>query len=253
MTENEAALDPNDTVAQPPLSQIERVTNTFVAPSKTFADIRRSSSWWLPFLVLTIFGYIFAFTALHHVGIDRVVDNAMKSNPKSYEKFQNLPAEQQAAGLKTTKAIMSGAFYAGPVLNLLLTAITAGLLWIGFNFILGGKSSYGAMFAVGMFAWLPSVLKSLFSTAMAFFSDVEGFNISDPVGTNIGFYLGNDSAAWLKSLLGSVDIFTLWILVLMGIGGAIVSNVKTKSGLLLVFGAWLLFVIIKTGWSAATS
>jgi len=253
MTENEAALDSNDTVAQPPLSQIERVTNTFVAPSKTFADIRRSRSWWLPFLIITIFGYIFTLTALNHVGIDRLVENAMKSNPKSYEKFQNLPAEQQVANLKITKTITTYAFYAGPVLTLLFTAITALLLWIGFNFILGGKSTYGTLFAVSIFAWLPGILKSLFGAAMAFFGDVEGFNINDPVGTNIGFYLGNDSAAWLKSLLSSVDIFTLWILFLVGIGGAIVSNVKTKSGLMLVLGAWLLFVIVKTGWSAATS
>ena len=33
------------------LSQVERVVDTFVAPSKTFADILRSTSWWLPFLI----------------------------------------------------------------------------------------------------------------------------------------------------------------------------------------------------------
>ena len=34
------------------LSQVERVVDTFVAPSKTFTDILRSTSWWLPFLLL---------------------------------------------------------------------------------------------------------------------------------------------------------------------------------------------------------
>ena len=33
------------------LSQMERVVDTFVAPTKTFADIRRNASWWLPFLL----------------------------------------------------------------------------------------------------------------------------------------------------------------------------------------------------------
>ena len=35
------------------LSQLERVVNTFVAPTATFKDILRSTSWWLPF-VLTV-------------------------------------------------------------------------------------------------------------------------------------------------------------------------------------------------------
>ena len=34
-----------------PLSQAERVVDTFIAPSKTFTDILRSSSWWLPWLI----------------------------------------------------------------------------------------------------------------------------------------------------------------------------------------------------------
>ena len=33
------------------LSQVERVVDTFVAPSKTFTDILRSTTWWLPFLL----------------------------------------------------------------------------------------------------------------------------------------------------------------------------------------------------------
>ncbi len=45
-----------DAVAQPdasaaPLSEIARVIDTFSAPSKTFTDVKRSASWWLPFLI----------------------------------------------------------------------------------------------------------------------------------------------------------------------------------------------------------
>ena len=37
-----------------PLSQVERVVDTFVAPTATFTDILRSTSWWLPFLLLVL-------------------------------------------------------------------------------------------------------------------------------------------------------------------------------------------------------
>ena len=40
-----------EALATPALSQGERVIDTFIAPSKTFTDILRSQSWWLPFLI----------------------------------------------------------------------------------------------------------------------------------------------------------------------------------------------------------
>ena len=43
----------------PGLSQLQRVTNVFTAPSKTFEDIKRGNkSWWMPFVILSIVGYI---------------------------------------------------------------------------------------------------------------------------------------------------------------------------------------------------
>ena len=42
------------------LSQVERVVDTFIEPSKTFADIKRNRSWWLPFLILILLGYVFS-------------------------------------------------------------------------------------------------------------------------------------------------------------------------------------------------
>ena len=42
--------------AGPGLSQVERVVDTFVAPTKTFKDILRDSSWWLPYLLGALVG-----------------------------------------------------------------------------------------------------------------------------------------------------------------------------------------------------
>ena len=45
--------------AVPGLSQWQRVTCTFSAPSKTFEDIQRGNrSWWLPFLIMILAGYV---------------------------------------------------------------------------------------------------------------------------------------------------------------------------------------------------
>src|ERR1700677_1450095 len=46
---------------EPGLSQVERVVDTFIAPTKTFTDILRSTTWWLPFLLAVLVTLAVAF------------------------------------------------------------------------------------------------------------------------------------------------------------------------------------------------
>jgi hypothetical protein len=80
--------------------------------------------------------------------------------------------------------------------------------------------------------------------------DKESFNLSNPVGTNIGFFLPADSPKWLMTLGTSIDLFWLWGLVLVGIGLAVVAKVKRSSGLAAVFGWWILLLILRVGYAA---
>lgn len=238
---------------QPPLTQVQRVTNMFAAPSKTFADVRRNRSWWLPFLVVTLFGYLFAATALTKVGPTGLAVGSIKNNPAQAEKMQNASPEDRARMVSYTAIGMKVSLMALPVLTLLFAAIGALLLWVGFNFILGGTGTFGAMFAVMNFAFVPGILRSILTAGVLLFGDAENFNLNDPVGTNPGFYMGADSSHFLKTLLSSFDLFSIWTLVLMAIGGAIVARVKVKSGVLMVFVVWLLFVLGKAAIVGAMS
>ena len=67
-------------MATPALSQGERVIDTFIAPSKTFTDILRSQSWWLPFLIIIVIGYGFIFAVEKKVGWEQVVENSLKTH-----------------------------------------------------------------------------------------------------------------------------------------------------------------------------
>ena len=56
-----SSVSPAVPVEQPPLSQVERVVDTFIAPRKTFTDIRRSTSWWVPWVLISIVGLALVF------------------------------------------------------------------------------------------------------------------------------------------------------------------------------------------------
>ena len=57
----------------------------------------------------------------------------------------------------------------------------------------------------------------------------------------------------LNSLATSLDVITIWSLILTGIGISIVAGVKRTSGYIAVFGWWILIVLIGAGWAAAFS
>ena len=93
-----------DVIAAPGLSQIERVFDTFVSPSETFTDIRRSTSWWLPFLLIVLATLAVAFSIDHKVGFQQVVETQIHLNP-SQEKDQGhlLPKRMPVLLRKLTK------------------------------------------------------------------------------------------------------------------------------------------------------
>ena len=235
------------------LSQGQRVIYTFTAPSKTFTDIIRDRSWWLPFVLGLLFSYLFIFAMVNKVGWTRLTESALKQNPAQMERMNNMPADQRASAMRTSEIFTKGFTYGYPVLGLVATAIIALVLWGTINFGFGGKATYGEVFAVWMYASLPLLLKALLGAVSLFAGlDSESFNIQNPVGTNVGYYLPPDLPKWLLALGSWFDIITIWHLILGGIGLAIVARVKRSAGLTAVFGWWLLIMLLSVGYAAVT-
>src|SRR5215469_4591785 len=89
-----ASVPPNTQPAQPGLSEPARIINTFVAPSKTFLDIRRKASWWVPWLLTSIFGLGFAIVLTQKVDFDQFMRQQIAKSPRAAQ-FESLSQEQQ--------------------------------------------------------------------------------------------------------------------------------------------------------------
>lgn len=243
----------NGTETTAGLSQVERVVDTFIAPSKTFTDIIRSTSWWLPFLLAVILSIAAAFSIDKQVGFETVVQNTLHDSPKQEEKFAGMEPQQKAAQLHVMAISYRYSSYAMPLFILVFSAIGALGLWASFNFGLGAQTTFGQMFAVWMYASLPRLLTSILMMVTLFFGgNAEAFNLKNPVGTNLGFYFP-DAAPWVRSLLSFVDVIGLWVLLLLVIGTAIVAKVKRGQAAAVVVGWWVLIVIVTVAIAGVTS
>jgi hypothetical protein len=242
-----------ESLAVHPLSQGERLIDAFIAPSKTFTDILRNESWWLPFLLGVVVSYGYLFVVQKQVGWDTVAQNTLNQDPKASERLANASPEARAQAQTFTLAIIKYTFFASPLLALLFAAIASLVLWGTINVIFGGHATFGRVFAVWMYGTLPALIKSILVIITLFAGlDKESFNLTNPVGTNVGFFLPADSAKWLTTLATSLDMVWIWVMILVGIGLAVVAKVKRGSGLSAVFGWWLLALLVRVGYAAIT-
>jgi hypothetical protein len=252
---SDAGVQPSADVV-PGLSEWQRVTNTFTAPSKTFEDIKRGHrSWWLPFLILVIVGYIFFAVVNTRIGMRTVADNQIRLDPKAEERMAQLPPDQRETQMKFSVYFTEGIFYANPVVLLIIVSAGSLVLWGTVNFLFGGKASFGAVFASWMFASLPSVIKTLLGVIVIYAGTApESFNIRNFAPTNLGAFLNPlETNKVLYSLATSLDIITLWCCVLMAIGVSLIAGIKRSSGYLAVFGWWAIIIIGGVIFAAVTS
>jgi hypothetical protein len=238
-------------VAAPGLSQVERVVDTFIAPTKTFTDILRSTSWWLPFLLAVVVSIGVTVAMDKQVGFDRVVENVIHQSPSQEEKLASLTPEQRAAQMKGMATGYRYTSYGFPLLILIFSAIASTVLWGSFNFGLGARTTFGQMFCLWMYCSLPKLLAGILTIVTIYFGgNAESFDIKNAVGTNIGYYLP-DAAPWLKAILTSFDIIGIWSLILLVIGTSVVAKVSHGKAAAVVIGWWVLILVISAASAAA--
>src|ERR1700740_2686671 len=100
--------------ATPALSEGARIINTFIAPSKTFTNLRRSAAWWAPFLLMAIVSTIFVYTAGQKIGVRKIMENQMQAQPKAQARMEQLPPDQRERQMEGGAKFMAIISYGFP-------------------------------------------------------------------------------------------------------------------------------------------
>jgi len=241
---------------EPGLSEPQRIANVFFAPAKTFADVRRTSRWWAPFLIGCLLSYLLVFAVATKVGWDQAAENTMKLRPKQYERIESLPPEQQAVAMGRVATTMKVISYASPVLLLAMYAVFAGVLLATFNFGIGTEIKYSQALAILFYSGLIIGLKKGLLGPLTLFAglNAESFNFDNFVGSNPAYYMSStDTVPWLYNLLSYLDLFTIWSYIVVGIGFAVVGRKKISTGIAVMAGWYVVVVLLTTGWTALMS
>lgn len=233
--------------SEEPLTEVERVVDTFVAPRKTFTDIRRNANWVVPWLLMSIFGLAMVFVVDRKLSMQTAYENQLRLSPKQMDKLDQLSQDQKATQMRVGATITKYFAYGSPLLTIVFVGVIAGVLMATFNFGLGAEVKFKQAMAISMYAFLPSIIKSLIAIGVVGMGGGEGFTFQNPVASNLSGLVDPTSSTFLYSILASIDIFNIWILVLTGIGYSCITRVKRGTCMGVVFGWWAVVSLVGAG------
>jgi len=236
---------PAPTQEAAPLSEGARIIDTFIAPSKTFTDLRRSAAWWAPWLLISIVSMAFMFTIAKQITFEQASRNAIAHSTRASQ----LPQEQQDRQVRISVKIFQVITYAMPAAILFFTLISSVVLWVTFKVGFSAETTFGQAYAIGMYAGLPGIIGAILGIISLFAGvNPEGFDSNNPVGTNLAYYLDPDTTGkFVRAMASSLDVLIIWTIVLIGIGFASTSKVKRSTAIIVVACWYLLWKLAGAG------
>ncbi len=224
-----------------------------VAPTKTFADLRRNSSWWAPFVLISVVGLIFVFVMGQQIGFDQITKNEIARSPRRAEQLDRLSPAEKVRQLEISAAVTRYISYGVPVIDLIAFLLIAAVL-LGTLNVAGASLSFKTTLAVVVYSSLPGLIGAVLGTVSMYAGvDREGFNVRNPVATNPAYFMDPMGNKFLYIMASALDVFVVWTIVLMGIGFACNSKIKRSSALAIVAGWYIFYKLLGAGLAAAFS
>lgn len=244
--------------AGPGLSEPQRLINVFIAPTKTFQDLKRNPRWWVPWLITAVFTLIFGIVAVQKIDMERFAQQQIDKSKFAQRQMEQLTPEQRAQNLALRASITKVTFYIAPVFTLIWGLIVGAVLMGVFNFMLGAEITFPRALAIAFYAAFPGILYSIL-LIVSFLASADPSSIditSNPMPTNPAFFMDPQGNAALYSLASGLDIFRIWYVVLLGLGFATASSNRKPSigtGITTVFVLYGILLLIGMGLKLAFS
>lgn len=237
-----------ETVPPARMSEFDRLVGVLFDPQPAFADIAaRPGGWWVPLLLLVVLvvGFTFAFT--QHVGWEHFMREQIEASPRT----RDLSAEQKEQIIEQQLRFVPIFGYLGGALSWpVIALVVAGVFLFVFNVLLGSQLIFRPVFSITCYACLPFALHTILALVVLFLQDPADFDLQNPVASNLGAFLDpSSSPRWLVSLGSSIDLFTIWTLLLLATGFSVaVRKLSWSKAFTWVAATWGVWLVVKTGW-----
>lgn len=227
-----ASLPPAATT--PSVSRWEDFMDIFYAPSSVFAR-RASSGFGLPMLVVTLLvGLIFVANSgvmqpLMDAEFSRATAAAMKKNPQ-------VTAEQMAQFRSMGEKFAAVFVFIGTPITIACVGL---VLWLAGKLV-DAKQSFGAAVMVASYAYLPKVVEGVIGGVQALLMDPAALTGRFSLSLGAGRFFDPDATSpLLLAIVGRLDVFTIWVTVLLVIGLAVTGKIPRQKAAIAGVIVWI--------------
>jgi len=231
--------------AQASISPVGRIVGVLFSPKATFEDIVRKPSWLLPTAILCLMALVVGFGLNQKVNWREVVSQQMEKSAQTAQLSEQDKEKRIEAGAKIAPIFS----YLGVPVTILLVLVAALVMLGAYNVMAGVNPGYVTALGIVSHAYVPLVIANILFLVVLFLKPAGTLDINNPVATNVAALLPEDTPKWLDALCKNLDIFLIWILVLIAMGFAAANPKKLKGGKSygIAFGAFAVYVVLRVG------
>jgi hypothetical protein len=224
-------------------SSLGRLVGVLVSPEKTFRSIAERPTWVLALVVLVLLGVLVSELTFRRMDPEEIV------RAQSSFSGQDLsPAEVDQRIEVVEKFGRFGQLFKVVLLGPLVLLTIALLSWMALR-LLGAELSYTSSLSVTLHSFMPWALALLLSLPVVFSrqSITNAENQEGLLLSNLGVLATEDTGPAFRTVLASIDLFTLWTIVLLTLGLSNVGRVSKGAAALTAIAIWGMYVFAKVG------
>jgi hypothetical protein len=228
------------------MSEFSRISGVFFEPGKTFEDIGRRPSWFVPMLLMIVAGLAYYLAYGQHVGWERFLQRQMEISPKAAERMAQVPAEKRDSTIALQAKVTGISYYVGTVIGTPLIMVISSAILLGITAMMSAGLKFKQIFAITAYAGLPVILKHALSLVVMFLKKPDDFNLMNPLAFNPGAFMDPvSSSKFTYTIASALDLFAIWGIILTAIGlkAAAGKRLSMAGALTAVIIPWAVFVL----------
>lgn len=231
-------------------SSLGRLLSVLLWPVETFRSIEARPTWVAPLLVFMVLAGTLSYlvqTKLDPEEAVRTQVSKMKVEvpPEQMDKMIR-DAENRTNGTKAMFAAGGALFQAA------IYALISAVFLIGLR-LFASEIDFKRAFSVTLYGYAPQAVAALLNIPILLGRENVTFDEATRGGvlvSSLAALASEDASAMLVTLLNSIDLFTIWTVVLLAVGFRTVGKVSTAVSTGLVVLLWLIYIGGKLGLTA---
>ena len=225
---------------------MSRLTGVWFSPTETFTQLGKRPDILIPLIILLVIGAIVGYVMIDRIGVQNFFSQGMRQAVEQGSMTQEQMDAQLAAMMsgRTPTIIKLGFIVSGAISNVLFALVAAAILRL-VSMVMGIENGFKKLLSVCLYTFLAvGLISSILFVLILFLKSPEEIDIQNLVGSNLAALLtsmlGKDGLPkFIMNLARWVDVFALWMVGLIAIGFAAVSEkLKTRSALWVVGGIY---------------